>query len=85
MRVQRREPVDVLVRDGETAVLLPGGIVRLSELSAVLYDLAREQVEVESLARDLEERFGAPAERTSVQATRDAVRDMVEAGLLTEV
>ena len=84
MKVQRREPVDLLVRNGETAVLFADVIMRLSELSAMLYNLAEEPVALEDLARDLEVHFGAPADRTSLQATTDTVRDMLQAGLLIE-
>lgn len=84
MKVQRREPVDLLVRNGETAVLFADVIMRLSELSAMLYNLAEEPVALEDLARDLEFHFGAPADRTSLQATTDTVRDMLQAGLLIE-
>ena len=84
MKVSRQEPVDLLVRDAETAVLLADGIVRLSELSAVLYALAEEPVKVEDLARSLETHFGAPADRTSLRATTDAVREIIPGGLLIE-
>lgn len=83
MKVQRREAADVLTRDGETAVLLTkGGLVRLSALSAAVYALTEESVEVDALARDLESRFGAPAGQTSLDATKDAVTDLVHHGVL---
>ncbi len=84
MKVSRQEPADLLVRDAETAVLLPDGIVRLSELSAVLYALAEEPVEVEYLARSLETHFGGPADRHLLRATTDAVREIIPGGLLIE-
>ena len=85
MRVQRCEVVDVLERDGETAVLLADGIVRLSELSALIFDLTEEPTEVGDLARELEARFGKPADQTSLDATKDAVADLVHHGILDEL
>jgi hypothetical protein len=82
MRVQRVPADDLLVRDGETAVLLDGMVVRLSELSAAIYDLTGDMVEVGRLARELEARFGAPEGSTSREATDHAVADLLRHGVL---
>ena len=85
MKVQRREVTDELTRDGETALLVDGLLVRLSELSALVYDLTEEPVEVGHLAHVLESRFGAPEGRTTLDATQDAVADLVRHGILREL
>ena len=53
MRVRRRPPADVLVRDGETAVLVDGTIVRLSELSSTLYAECSTEKSSTELSRSL--------------------------------
>jgi hypothetical protein len=85
VKVQRREASDMLTRDGETAVLVDGVLVRLSELSALVHDLTEEPVDVVNLAHVLESRFGAPEGRTALDATRDAVADLVRHGILREL
>jgi hypothetical protein len=83
VKVQRREAADVLTRDGETAVLLTkGGLVRLSAISAAVYALTQEPVDVDDLARHLEVRFGTPAGQTTLDATKDAVTDLIRHGVL---
>ena len=82
MRVQRVPADDLLVRDGETAILVDGMAVRLSELGAVIYDITEHLVEVGRLARDLEARFGAPVGSTSREATDHAVAEMLRHGVL---
>ena len=82
MRVQRVPADDLLVRDGETAVLLDGMVVRLSELSAAIYDLTGDMVEVGRLARELEARFGAPEGLSAREATDHAVQDLLRHGVL---
>ena len=82
MRVQRVPADDLLVRGGETALLVEGMAVRLSELSAAIYDLTEDMVEVGRLARELEARFGAPEGSTSREATDHAVADLLRHGVL---
>jgi hypothetical protein len=84
VKVRRREATDVLTRDGETVVLVDGVLVRLSELSALVYDLTEEPVDVVHLAQRLESRFGAPEGGTSLDATKDAVAHLVRHGILRE-
>ena len=82
MRVQRVPADDLLVRGGETALLVEGMAVRLSELSAAIYDLTGDMVEVGHLARELEARFGAPEGATSREATDHAVAELLRHGVL---
>ncbi|WP_404381891.1 hypothetical protein LL946_14640 [Knoellia locipacati] len=84
MRVQRRadEVTDLLTRDGVTVVMARGQLVRLSPLSAMILALAEERIEYDELARQLEERFGAPEGRSALDATKDAVTEMIRLGVL---
>ena len=82
MRVQRVPADDLLVRDGETAMLVDGMVVRLSELSAAIYELTEDMVEVGRLARELEVRFGVPDRSTSKEATDHAVEELLRHGVL---
>lgn len=82
MKVHRLEATDVLTRDGETAVLVSGIVLRLSEISAAIYALTEDPVEVSRLATDLESRFGAPEALTARQATDEAVAELIRHGLL---
>jgi len=84
VKVQRLKVTDELTRDGETALLVDGLLVRLSELSALVYALTEEPVEVRRLAHALESHFGAPEGRTSFDATQDAVAELVRHGILLE-
>ena len=85
MRYQRRhdEILDWLSRDGETIVLTRYGVVRLSEVGALVFELTQDAVEVGALSERLEEVFGAPAGAAgALDATKDAVTDLVRLGVL---
>lgn len=84
MRVQRRQPTDVLSRQGERVVLVDGRLVRLSPISSAMWDLTAEPIDVEQLAGELEELFGAPQGRSTLDATKDAVADLVHHGVLRQ-
>ena len=83
MRVQRVPADDLLVRDGETAILLHEMVMRLSELSSVIYALTENPIDVGHLARELESRLGAPEGVSSRDATGDAVAQLIRHGVLT--
>lgn len=84
MKVHRRheQVVDWLTRDGETIVLSRRRVLRLSPLSAAVFALTEEPVDMEHLARELEGRFGAPADRSTLDATNDAVTELVRHGVV---
>lgn len=82
MKVSQRAATDVLTRDGETAILVDETVVRLGDLSSTLYALCASPVDIRVLANELEVQFGAPADRSSLQATTAAVTEMVRAGVL---
>ena len=82
MRVQRVPANDLLVRDGETAILVDGMAVRLSELSAAIYDLTDEVIDVGELALELEARFGAPDVSTTREDNDRTVAELLRHGVL---
>ena len=82
MKVQRCPVDDLLTRDGETAVLAHGKALRLSAVAVAVYDLTEHEIEVESLAEALESQVGAPADRSTLEATEAAVAMMVRHGIL---
>ena len=84
MKVQQSPATDVLVRDGETAVLVGDVVVRLGELSSLLYALCEQAIDVTDLARALKARFGVPVGRSSLDATKDAVEEMIHHGVLRQ-
>ena len=83
MKVQRAQATDVLERDGETAVLVNDVVIRLGELSTVVYRLCEQPVELAHLAGALEAKFGAPVGRSLLDATKDAVAEMIHHGVLS--
>ncbi|WP_353953344.1 hypothetical protein V6K52_07975 [Knoellia sp. S7-12] len=83
MIVQRNEATDTLTRHGRTALLLDNGtVVLLNELSAAIYALSREPIDVYALVSPLEEEFGAPEGRSTINATQDAVAELIHHGIL---
>lgn len=82
MKVQRRTVADALTRDGETAVVVTGRVVRLSDLSALVFSLTENPIEIEDLARALEAAMGAPQGRSTLDATKDAVSELIRHGVL---
>jgi hypothetical protein len=74
----------MLTRDGETAVLLPDTVVRLSAIGAAIFDLTEQPVELEELAALLGARFGVPDDSTAQEATARAVADLIQHGVLEQ-
>lgn len=81
-RVRTVPAHDELHRDGESLVLVDGQVQRVSLLGTMIRELADEGIGVEELAGVLEARFGAPADGSTLDLTRAAVRALVDAGLL---
>ena len=69
----------------ETAVLIDGTVLRLSEVSATILTLTQNVVEVGRLAGELESRFGAPEVSTSLEATEKVSAQLISHGLLKSV
>ncbi|EAP99595.1 hypothetical protein JNB_05465 [Janibacter sp. HTCC2649] len=82
MKVQRWEATDELLRDGEAAILIRGNVVRLTELSTVIYLLTDRAIDVRDLADQLESRFGVPTDDSTLRKTNDAVAELIRYGIL---
>ena len=82
MKVRRRPTADVLVRDGETAVLVDDTIFRLSELSSRLYAECSTEKSSTELSRSLEAAFGAPPDLPSLEATERVIEELLGHGVL---
>lgn len=85
MRVQRWEPTDAIERDGEAAVLVRGSVVRLTPLSTVIFALTEQAIHVDELTAELEVRFGAPTNGSTLDATKDAIAELIRYGILRRV
>ncbi|KRE43449.1 hypothetical protein [Knoellia sp. Soil729] len=85
MRVQRWEPTDALLRDDVALVFVRGTVVRLSELSTAIFTLTEDPIAVDDLAAELKTRFGAPKTGSTLDATKDAVADLIRNGILRRV
>lgn len=87
MKIQRRhdQVADSLTRDGVTVVLVRRTLVKLSDVAAQVFNLTEHPVELGRLAQELESQFGAPPVGSSVEATEEAVRQLVHHGLLKVV
>lgn len=84
-RVRRLEPVDALVRPEGVLVLYGQQLLRLGDIAADVFQLAAAPVSLASLAKDLEERHGAPPEGDVLEATTAVVDDLVASGVLAWV
>ena len=59
--------------------------MKLGPLGVAIVELAADQVDVVDLNTELERRFGTPPTGGSEQATRQAVADLIEIGMLGQV
>ena len=85
-RYRARQPLDTLVVDGESIVLLPPDqVVRLSALATTIVAAASEPVTAADLAGLVEGLFGPPADGTTTDALRAVLGDLAAAGVLEEV
>ena len=82
MKVRRRPATDVLVRDGETAVLVDGTVLRLSELSGKLYAACSTEKTSAELSQSLEAAFGAPPDLPLLEATERVIQELLGHGVL---
>jgi hypothetical protein len=83
--VQRWEPTDALLREQEALVLVRGTVVRLTELSTAIFTLTEDPIVIDELAGELETLFGVPEAGSSLDATKDAVADLIRHGILRRV
>jgi hypothetical protein len=81
---QRTEPVDQLVIGGESIVLYEDRFVRLGPLGTCLVTIAETPRTIEELAAALIDAFGASTQGSAADATRAAVADLLDQGVLQE-
>ena len=72
----------LLVVGEETLLLFEHRLVRLSPLAQAIFEAA-DCASEDALAAALERRFGAPADGDALEATRAAVADLEELGVVT--
>ena len=84
MRARRRPVLDEYHEDGEAAVFVDGNVVVLSPLATHLLILVGDDwTELAAIASGLEEAFGPPpGETSSDEATRSALGELQEQGIL---
>ena len=82
MKVRQRPPTDVLERDGETALLVDGMVIRLSQVSSMLYAECSTVTTSEELAKSLEAVFEAPPDLPALEATERSIEEMLSHGAL---
>ena len=66
-------------------MLVRGSVVRLTPVSTKIYLLTEVAVDVADLATQLESRFGAPADGSTLEQTKDAVAELIRYGILRRV
>jgi len=82
-RYRRIEPLDVLIDDGESLVLLPPDrVVRLSPIATVLFEETAHPTPLDSLTKLIEATFGPPEGTTTSAALEPVLADLVESGVL---
>lgn len=85
MRVQRAPADDFMVRDGETAVLAAGSLVRLTAIGTFIYRFCAEPTDVPTLTAALAAEFGQPSGGSVVDATNTALELMIANRVLVAV
>lgn len=83
-RVRTVPAHDELHHEGESLVLVEGHVQRVSPLGTLIRATAVQGSTVAELAAVLEEAFGAPEGADALALTEDAVRTMLNAGLLED-
>lgn len=80
----RTEPLDVLIRDDESLVLLPPDLViRLSPIATAIYQSLARPTDGTTLAAVVERRFGVPpGDRSTEEAVMVIVAELCQAGIL---
>lgn len=84
VRYLRTEPMDVLIRDEESLVLLPPDlVVRLSPIATVIHQALAHPMNTAALAAVVERRFGSPpGEQSTEEAVALMVAELCGAGIL---
>lgn len=86
MRYLRCEPLDALVVDGESLLLLPPDqVVRLSPVGTAIFQATSGAMSLDDIARVVVDRFGAPADGEAVERLRALLDSLVEGGVVEQV
>lgn len=85
MRIVVVSPVDRLDRDDRTLLLYPGNLVSLGPLGTAVVDLAGEPIGLDELLPAMLELLGAPDHGDAGELVREAVDQLIEAGVLNTV
>lgn len=73
---------DQVVRDGESVVLVGQRVILLSALATTLLQACPDWTDLLALTEHLLARFGPPQDGDAVEATRAAVHELHEQGLV---
>lgn len=85
MRIRLCPPADLLAREDDALLLYEGSVLRLGPVGAAIVELAADGTDLDALTRALEDRFGAPPDGGTREATRAAVDDLIARGVLEEI
>lgn len=85
MIVRSVAPADRLDDDDAALLLYAGRVVKLGPLGAAIVELATDPIDLADLTDELERRFGRPATVRTEEATREAVNDLIEIGVLVSL
>lgn len=80
----RTEPIDLLIRDDGSLVLLPPDLViRLSPIATVIYQCLAHPMDATALAEVVERTFGSPPGALGVEeAVSSMITELCRAGIL---
>lgn len=85
-RYIRREPLDLLERDGEAlALLAPDRLVALSPIATLVHASTPAPVSLEELTKLVVATFGTPPTGSASAGVADVVAHLVDEGLLDAV
>ena len=82
----RTEPIDILIRDDESLVLLlPDLVIRLSPIASAIHQAIAQPMDTAALAAVVERRFGVPpGDQSTEEAVALMVAELCHAGILRE-
>lgn len=80
----RTEPIDILLRDDESLVLLPPDLViRLSPIATAIHQALAHPMDAAALAAVVQRRFGSPpGDQSAEEAVTLMVAELCDAGIL---
>ncbi len=85
MKVKRQPPRDILIGEDSALLLYPDELMKVSGIGTVIVQLSTDPISVTDLAQALEQLFGRPGGVSTLTATRAAVDELVDRGVLQVV